>query len=48
MLALARQLGYQVTEVPVHWHEVADGHFRPLRNLGTIVAGLRRMRRRLL
>lgn len=47
VLALADQLGYRVAEVPIHWHEIPGGHFRPLGDLGRILMGLRRLGRRL-
>jgi len=47
LLVLADRLGYRVAEVPVNWTEVSGGHFSPTRELGRILLGLWRLRRRL-
>jgi dolichyl-phosphate beta-glucosyltransferase len=46
ILALARQLGYRVVEVPVSWTEKSGGHFHPARELPKVLAALWRLRRR--
>lgn len=48
LLVLARQLGYHIEEVPIDWKDVPGGHLSPLRELGRILLGLWRLRRRLL
>ena len=48
LLVLARRFGYQVAEVPVNWSDVPGGHLSPARELGRILFGLWRLRRRLL
>ncbi len=47
ILALAGRLGYRCVEVPVDWHEVPGGNFRPPRELPSILCELWRLRRRL-
>lgn len=46
LLVLADRLGYRIVEVPVNWTEVPGGHLSMLRNLGGILLGLWRLRRR--
>jgi dolichyl-phosphate beta-glucosyltransferase len=47
LLVLADRLGYRVTEVPVDWADVPGGHLRLTKQLGKILFGLWRLRRRL-
>ncbi len=47
LLVLADRLGYRVAEVPINWADVPGGHLRPARELGRILLGLWRLRRRL-
>ena len=47
LLVLADRLGYKVAEVPVDWSDVPGGHLKLSRELGKILPGLRRLRRRL-
>ncbi len=47
LLALAEQFGYQVAEVPVDWADVPGGHLKLTSELGRILLGLWRLRRRL-
>lgn len=46
VLALAERLGLHLVEVPIDWREVPGGHFHALRELPSLVAELRRIRRR--
>jgi dolichyl-phosphate beta-glucosyltransferase len=48
LLVLARQLGYPTVEVPINWREIGGGHFHPACSSIRILAGLWRLRRRLL
>ena len=48
LLVLAYRLGYRVAEVPVTWADVPGGHLSPARELGRILLGLCRLRRRLM
>ncbi len=45
LLLLAAERGYRVVEVPISWHEVPGGHFRPMKQLGNILRALWRLRR---
>jgi dolichyl-phosphate beta-glucosyltransferase len=47
LLVLARRLGYRVAEVPVNWADVPGGHLSLARELGRVLPGLWRLRRRL-
>jgi dolichyl-phosphate beta-glucosyltransferase len=47
LLILAGRLGYRVVEVPVNWADVPGGHLSLARELGRILLGLWRLRRRL-
>jgi len=47
LLVLAERLGYRVAEVPINWADVPGGHLSPARELGRILFGLWRLRRRL-
>jgi dolichyl-phosphate beta-glucosyltransferase len=47
LLVLAGRLGYRVAEVPVNWADVPGGHLSPARELGRVLLGLWRLRRRL-
>ena len=47
LLVLARRLGYRVAEVPINWADVPGGHLSLARELGRILLGLWRLRRRL-
>ena len=47
LLGLADRLGYRVTEVPVTWCDVPGGHLSLTGELGRVLLGLVRLRRRL-
>ena len=47
LLVLADRLRYRVAEVPVNWADVPGGHLRLTSELGRILLGLWRLRRRL-
>jgi len=47
LLALAERLGYRVAEVPVNWADIPGGHLSLARELGKLLPGLWRVRRRL-
>ena len=47
LLVLADRLDYRVAEVPVNWADVPGGHLSLARELGRILLGLWRLRRRL-
>lgn len=47
LLALARQCGLTVVEVPICWRDAPGGHLRPLGDLPRIVGDLWRLTRRL-
>jgi len=46
VLALAQRLGYRIAEVPVRWSEIPGGHLSMTRHLGSILAALWRVHRR--
>ena len=46
VLALAARIGYRVTEVPVHWREVAGSHVRPFADPAAMLLDVVRTRRR--
>jgi dolichyl-phosphate beta-glucosyltransferase len=48
LLVLADRLGYRVVEVPINWSDVPGGHLSLRRELGRVLAGLWRLRRRLM
>ncbi len=47
LLALADRLGYRVVEVPISWSDVPGGHSSLTGELGKILLGLWRLRRRM-
>jgi dolichyl-phosphate beta-glucosyltransferase len=47
LLGLAQLLGLHVVEVPIDWADVPGGHLHPSREIGRILLGLWRIRRRL-
>lgn len=47
LLGLADRLGYRVAEVPVTWRDVPGGHLSLAGELGKVLVGLVRLRRRL-
>lgn len=47
LLALARHYGFRVVEVAVNWHEVPGSHLSLTAELGRVLRGLFRIRRRL-
>lgn len=47
LLVLAEKLGYEVAEVPVNWTEKPGSHLSLARELGRILIGLWRLKRRL-
>jgi len=47
LLVLADRLGIRIAEVPVNWADVPGGHLRLTSELGRVVLGLWRLRRRM-
>lgn len=46
LLGWAQRLGFRIAEVPIEWADVPGGHLHPSREIGRLLAGLWRVRRR--